>query len=284
MSAGILKPPEGELIVSYGGGVNTIAVLLALYEHGVRPRAITMADPGSEWPATIAYREEIMRPWCARVGFPEILVLTRKEEGQHRPRAWRLETLSEECLRIGSLPSVAYGWKKCSAKYKAEPQRWWTERQPWAQEAWAAGHKVVRVIGYDRDEERRVNKANSVNWAPALEMARFAYWHPLYELGLDRDGCKDLILRHGFDLPPKSACTFCPNNHLDEWQKLRDEEPGKFAEAVAMSQQARVDVPDVVGLMRCNEHGKRQLHVWANGDYESVRAGAELESDCECAT
>src|SRR5581483_949280 len=136
-----LVAPVGELVVSYGGGVNTIALLLALHDHGITPRAITMADPGHEWPATHAYRNEIVRPWLASVGFPNVTLVNRIEEGKHRARAWRLETLGSECMRMHSLPSVAYGWKKCSQKYKAEPQRWWTERQEWAQTAWAVGCK-----------------------------------------------------------------------------------------------------------------------------------------------
>lgn len=282
-----LVAPPGELVVSYGGGVNSVALLLALHEHGIRPRAITMADPGSERRGTIAFRDDVMRPWCDRVGFPDILVLERRIEGQLRPRAWRLETLYEECARIGSLPSVAYGHKKCSAKYKAEPQRWWVERQPWAQEAWAAGRKVVRAIGYDLDEQRRVEAAGQVAWRPALEEARFSSWYPVYELGLDREDCVALISRHFAAPPPKSACTFCPNNTFAEWQELRRDEPDRFREAVELSRGAEV-TSEATGLMRCNPRGKRMLHVWADQGYAGLplvpREDMEEAMPCECAT
>lgn len=281
---GEVVPPDGELVVSYGGGVNTVAVLLALHDHGVRPRAIVMADPGSERAATVAYRDNVMAPWLAAVGFPPVVVVNRRDEGAFRPRAWRLETLREECLRMGNLPSVAYGLKKCSAKYKGEPQRWWVERQPWARAAWSAGRRVIRVIGYDRDEERRVLKSKGVSWAPQIEMARFASWHPLYDLGFHREDCEDLIAEHGLPSPGKSACTYCPNNTLEEWEQLRQDEPERFAEAVEMSSRARVESPNVVGLMRCNAQGKRQLHVWADGGYGPSSGGHEPEQDCECAT
>lgn len=81
----------------------------------------------------------------------------------------------------------------------------------------------------------------------------------------------------------KSACTFCPNNTLEEWEELRREEPGAFERAVAMSRAAKIDSPDAIGLMRCNKHGKRQLHVWADGGYSDVRGGEEDEQPCECA-
>lgn len=106
--------PWETVLVSYGGGVNSVALLLCLFDQGVRPRAITMADPGSEWPATHRYREEVMQPWLANHGWPVIEVISRQQEGALRERAWRLETLYEECERIQSLPSVAYGYKKCS--------------------------------------------------------------------------------------------------------------------------------------------------------------------------
>lgn len=282
-----LVAPEGELAVSYGGGVNSVALLLALHEHGIVPRAITMADPGSERAGTIAFRDGPMRDWCARVGFPEILVLERRLIGVGRPRTWRLETLYEESTRHKGLPSVAYGHKKCSAKFKAEPQRWWTEAQPWAQEAWAQGRKVIRAIGYDLDEVRRVEGSKNVAWRSPVELSRFDSWYPLYELGLDREGCIDLIKRHGLTPPPKSACTYCPNNTLDEWKQLRRDEPEAFEAAVAMSANAHIE-SEAVGLMRCNPRGKRQLHVWAAGGYPDLPPDDPEDMaeamPCECAT
>ena len=47
--------------------------------------------------------------------------------------------------------------------------------------------------------------------------------------------------------------------------------------------EATITAPDVVGLMRCNTHGKRQLHVWAEGGYGASDTGREEEMPCECA-
>lgn len=268
--------------VSYGGGVNSVAVLVLLQRMGVVPTAIVMADPGSEREGTITFREATLPAWLDKVGFPRVTTINRIEEGKHVPRAWRLETLYDECFRTNALPSVAYGWKKCSAKYKGDTQRWWVARQAWARAEWAAGRKIQKIIGYDADEGRRVLKAFQNPW----ENARFVPRYPLVEAGIDRDGCLDLIRDAGMEPPPKSACTYCPNNTLEEWEALRRDEPGKFAEAVAMSRNAAtsIDSPDVVGLMRCNAHGKRQLHVWAEGGYGDVRRGGrEDPMPCECA-
>jgi hypothetical protein len=273
--------PPGIVMVAYGGGVNTVALLVKLKRMRVIPRAIVMADPGSERRATIFYRDEVLPAWLDANGFPRVTVISRAEEGKLRERSWRHETLLEECLRISALPSVAYGWKKCSQKYKGEASRWWIARQSWALDEWASGRKIVKAIGYDAGESGRVRHAFQNAW----ENDRMVPWYPLHYAGIDRDQCEELILSEGLPLPGKSSCTYCPNNTLDEWKSLRDEEPDRFAEAVELSRCAIVEVPDVVGLMRCNPHGKRQLHVWAAGGYgQEVRVGGcEDELPCECA-
>ena len=276
--------PENPIVVSYGGGVNSVALLVYLQREGFVPKAIVMADPGSERVGTVRFRDHELPQWLVKVGFPKLEVIDRISEGAHVARAWRLETLEGECLRTQSLPSVAYGWKKCSAKYKGDTQRWWAARQEWAKELWASGRKIRKVIGYDAGETRRVKKSFQNDW----EEARFVPWYPLHDAGFDRDGCEELIRGAGLSVPPKSACTFCPNNTLEEWTDLRRDEPEMFARAVEMSRNAETTLtaPDVVGLMRCNPHGKRQLHVWAAGGYddgEPLKGGREDEMPCECA-
>lgn len=308
--------PDRLVVVAYGGGVNTIAAMIRLKRLGVRPTAIVMSDPGSERSSTTWYRDNVMPPWLASVGFPSITVINRVAEGEHVDRAWRLETLYDECMRIGALPSVAYGYKKCSQKYKGDTSRWWIARQPWALAEWAevvetievplkagghrkekrpkvTGRQIYKVIGYDVDERSRVMAAFQNPW----ENSRLVPWYPLVEANMGREECLDLIrdeglevIRNGKRLPSKSACTMCPNNTYDEWEEVRDDEPEAFAAAVALSRRAsaNVEAPDVVGLMRCNPAGKRQLHVWADGGYPELIPARSDEDDneampCECA-
>jgi hypothetical protein len=264
------------------GGINTIAVLVELARRGETPTAIVMSDPGSERRGTHEYREQVANPWLRARGWPEVTVVTRKGEAPYRPRAKDTPqgTLYEECIRIKALPSIAYGWKKCSQKYKAEPANWWTERQAWAQAAWARGERITRVIGYDADESSRARP----EFLAGLEKKRFIPWYPLLEKGIDRDECIAIILRAGLPLPPKSSCRWCPSNTLAEWEELRSDPEG-WAEAMALSTNAEIDSPDVVGLMRCNPNGKRTLHLHVFGDgacgtdEETMRDGMP----CECA-
>jgi hypothetical protein len=261
-------PPSGELMVAYGGGVNTVAMLVLLHRQRRRPRAIVMADPGSEWSQTEWYRDTIMQPWLESVGFPPVTVVSVKSEAAYRPRAAKTAhgTLLEECMRIKALPSIAYGWKKCSQKYKGRPSRWWVERQPWAQEIWARGERIIKCIGYDSDETDRAIAA----FQEADEARQYVPHYPLLEAGYDREHCEELILSALPSLPHKSACRFCPSNQIEEWVELRETDAAGFAEALALEANAEIDVPDVVGLMRCMPNGRRQLRVW-NGETAGAR-------------
>ena len=102
-------------IVSYGAGVNSTAMLVGMYEKGIPVDLILFADPGSEQPYTYDYLP-IMDDWLARHGMPCIQTVYCTDKNGDRL------TLEQECLCSGTLPAIAYGYKKCSLKHKAGPQ------------------------------------------------------------------------------------------------------------------------------------------------------------------
>lgn len=57
------------LVVSYGVGVDSTAMLVAMYRRGIRPDVILFADTSAEKPETYDYLK-IIRKWLAKVGFP----------------------------------------------------------------------------------------------------------------------------------------------------------------------------------------------------------------------
>lgn len=274
-----IEETKSPVVCAYGGGVNSVALVLLMIERGEIPTAIVMSDPGHEWPETHEYREKIVNPYLARHGIDPIVVVSLATESVHRPRAkdTAYGSLRDECMRIKSLPSIAYGWKKCSQKFKARPAQWWIERQPWAKQAWDLGARITRCIGYDTDEMRRMKAA----FMDPIEARRFVPAYPLIDAGMDRDACVAMIKRHGFEPPHKSACVFCHSNKMAEWSEYRKRLPEDFEITMEMSRQAEIESPDVVGLMRCNKPGKRQLHlhIWQDED-KSDAEGAEMPCDC----
>lgn len=274
------RPQTGgfdETVVQYGGGVNSVAMVLLLAEQGHRPALIVMSDPGAEWPETHAYREEVMNPWLVRAGLPTVTLVKRSVEVAFRSGGSMPDTLEEACLRTKTIPSAAFGFSGCSDKHKRIPALWYMERQAWAREVWATGRKIRKCIGYDTDEPRRLRSA----FGEARENDRYYPSYPLFDAGMDREACEALILRHLPSLPRKSACMWCPNNLIADWVELRRRYPDVFARAKGMESNATIDSPDIVGFMRCNPHGKRQLALWS-GDAADARD--EPDQNCECGT
>ncbi len=155
-------------VVSYGAGTNSTALLVGLVNRGEpAPHAILFADTGGEHPATYAYLA-LFSDWLRNRGYPRVTVVWRVDRD-----GWRL-TLEADCLRKRMLPSVAYGYKSCSQKYKVQPQDKWCNNDPVLRTEWAAGRTVVKVIGFDADEPHRARIHSD---------AKYEYRYPLVEWG-----------------------------------------------------------------------------------------------------
>src|SRR5262245_59014658 len=122
-------------------------MLIELARRNIRPDLILFADTGGEKPETYQYLA-VIRPFLASVGFPDVVVV------RYQPKRAAYATLEEQCLHTGTLPSLAYGGKSCSLKYKRDPQdRYILSVYPPA-EFLRRGRRVLRAIGFEAGEER----------------------------------------------------------------------------------------------------------------------------------
>lgn len=244
-----LKQP---LIVAYGAGVDSTAVLVELHRRGVRPDAILFADTGDEKAETYAYLPIINR-WLKSVNFPQ--VTTVRYVPKKTGKGPLYTTLGQNCLSNGTLPSLAFGFKSCSLKWKVVPQNKWTENWLPARDCWRAGGKVLKIIGYDTSP----NDLKRYAHAKGVEDPSYQYWYPLIEWGMDRDACKQAILRAGLPVPPKSACKFCPATQPEELRAHRKE---YLRYIVIMEARAK---PKLQGCMTADQlkaDYDRRLHRW----------------------
>lgn len=219
-------------VVAYGGGTNSTAMLVLMHEQGMRPDLIIFADTGGEKPHTYDHLK-VVSAWCESIGFPSITVVKK------RGRVYVGETLEENCLRSEMLPSIAYGYKSCSLKYKVQPQDMFCNNDTQCQAVWAAGDKVIKFIGYDADEIRR---------AKIFADDKYAYIYPLISQGWGRDDCVAAIARAGLPQPGKSACFFCPSSKKHEILALQAQYPDLLERALAM--EAGAKLTSVKGLGR----------------------------------
>src|SRR2546421_4924 len=199
-TATFLKKDRPLLIPAYGIGRDSTALLIKLKRLGIRPDLILTADVGLEWPETYAYLPIINR-WLRSVDFPEVTIVRKRS-----PHVCDV-TLEDELLRLGLLPSIAYGKSSCSAKWKISGQEFFLNRWEPAVLSWKRGRKVVRAIGYEATECKRVDEAST--YQQSNPSAKYDYWHSLVEWGFGLDDCIQLIKDEGLPVPPKSACWLC---------------------------------------------------------------------------
>ncbi|HYT94861.1 MAG TPA: phosphoadenosine phosphosulfate reductase [Gemmataceae bacterium] len=228
--------PDCPLVVAYGLGVDSTAMLVEFAARGIRPDLILFADTGGEKPETYAYLDVIW-PFLADVGFPDVIVV------RYQPKWARYATLEEQCLYTRTLPSLAYGGKSCSLKYKRGPQDKFVRGWLPAQRAWQAGRKVIKAIGYDAGpaDSRRHRY---------VEDAEYRYWYPLASWRYDRDRCKEVIAAAGLPIPIKSACWFCPASKKHEIVWLQEHHPDLLERALAIERNAKGKLRSVKGLGR----------------------------------
>lgn len=202
------------LMLAYGLGVDSTAVLVGWHARGIRPDAILFADTKSEKQETYAYLP-IIQEWLERVGFPPVTVVENVvKDYRHWPP---YSGLLQNCLTNATLPSLAFGFKSCSLKHKVAPQNKWTELWQPAIDCWAAGGKVRKAIGYDASPKDKKRFAHAVG----MEDPSYDYSYPLMDWGWDREECKRQIRAAGLPVPPKSACFFCPATQKEELHEHR---------------------------------------------------------------
>lgn len=227
------------LSVCFGSGVDSTAVIVALHEANIRPDIITFADTGAEKPDTMMHlvrMNKVLSSW----GWP-LIDVCRKKTLPSTP----YDDLYGNCIDNETLPSLAFGMKSCSIKWKQVPQDQYIKgvkaglnRHPphpvW-HKAQSTGQRIVKLIGYDcgKADMRRSKK-------PPPADADFDYIYPLQIIGWARPDCVHAITEAlGADMVPiKSACFFCPASKTWELFWLAANHPELFEKALYMERKA----------------------------------------------
>jgi hypothetical protein len=216
-------------VLSLGAGVqsSTLALMAAAGEVGPMPTAAIFADTQAE-PASV-YK---WLDWLeTQLPFP----VYRVTKG----------SLTQESLRIRQrVKTVGTPWSKslipafvlntdgskgimgrsCTADFKlAVLLRKQRELAGIKKGSRVKEVRVISWIGISLDEVYRMKMSRNA-WAQNR-------W-PLIEKEMNRHDCLAWMKSHGFPVPPRSACVYCPFHSDHEWRRLRDEEPAEFKRAV----------------------------------------------------
>lgn len=184
-------------VLSLGAGVNSTALLVLKAQGKVEFDLALFADTGGEQPETYGYIEEVIKPFCRN---NEIELVIVKREGND---------LYDESFQRKIIPTRMF--RSCTDKFKIRVlKKYVRERFP--------EQEINFLIGIDAGESHR-----------AKEDCGNVY--PLMELGIDREGCKQIIRDAGLPLPVKSGCYFCPFTPKNGWINLLKRHPNLYRKA-----------------------------------------------------
>lgn len=259
------RPP---VMVAYGGGVDSTAMLVEMIEAGIHVDTVLFADTGSEKPSTYAF-VDLFKGWLADRG---VTLTTVRYEAKNFKNFPPYRSLDENCFTNGTLPSISFGFSSCSQKWKIEPQNRWTESWEPAATMWSAGGKVIKLIGYDcspADAKRYAHREGYVD-------DRYVYGYPLRALGWQRAECEARIAAAGLPVPPKSACFMC--GAMKAWE-VHTLPPEQLRRIVLMEARAAPRLTKIEGLWRNGSKGTRGGEVKPGKITDYIRDQGLLPAD-----
>jgi hypothetical protein len=211
-------------VVSYGGGVQSTALLVLAAERRIDFDIFLFANTGddSEHPKTLAYVREVAMPYAEQHGFALHELCRVKRDGS-------VETLMERLTRqqrsvdipMRLSPSGAPGNRKCTGDFKIKVIAKWLRQHGATKDV-----PALTGLGISVDE---IHRARTSSGIPYQTLS-----YPLIDLRMNRQDCVNVIERAGIQVPGKSSCFFCPFHTKAYLARQRKEEPELFARTVAL--------------------------------------------------
>lgn len=241
------------IAISLGWGVQsfTLAAMSALGELPAIDVAIH-ADTTHESKLTYEFAAR-WTPWLEERG---VRVVTVSDIEQ----AATVTTLKTDipAFTVGYSDNGGMLRRQCTHRWKINPMRKWLQEN-------RNGATVEQWLGISLDEFQRMKDS---------DRKYIKHRWPLIERRMTRLDCVTWLDRHGIEIPPKSACTFCPFHSTAEWRRIK-QTPEDWAEAVGVDEAIRKVRPPfdlylhparipLVDVDLRSEQDRGQLSLWDN--------------------
>lgn len=194
-------------ILSYGGGVNTVALMILLIRQKKPLDEVVFADTGGEVPETYDYIS-ITKEYLNQHGIPFKVVKAREHED-----------LYDCSYRRKVFPSALWRWS--TRDFKVIPIHAYYR---------SIGTHIEQYMGIAFDEIDRM-KDSRVDYVTNL--------YPLIDDRITRKGCIEIIQTEGLPVPVKSGCYFCPFSSLERWKWMYETHPDLYWKAVALEENSK---------------------------------------------
>ena len=214
--------------LSLGWGVQsfTLAAMVALGELPPVDLAIH-ADTTHEATGTYAHAQK-WTPWLGEHG---VKVVTVTADNTEVVRTWA-NSRSVMIPAFTLAPDGSHGQvrRQCTHDWKLTPIRRHLRLlipnpKPGAVECWQ---------GISLDEWHRMRNSD-------VQYIKNVY--PLVDRRMTRRDCISWLMAHGLEVPPKSACVFCPYHTLGHWKAMKAEGGADWTLSVAVDEGVRHNRP-----------------------------------------
>lgn len=196
----------GKYILSYGGGVNTTALMVLLVEKGMALDEAVFADTGGEIPETyenVSFAEK----YLSRHDIP--LRIVKSKNG----------TLYDTCKRRKVIPSQIWRWS--TRDYKVVPIHSYYR---------SLKTHIYEYLGIAYDEIHRL-KSSKQDYITSI--------FPLVDQKITRRECINIIMQAGLPVPPKSGCFFCPFNSIERWHQIYVNHRQLYLKSMRLEEQSK---------------------------------------------
>lgn len=195
-------------VLSFGGGVNTVALMVLLVDEQAPLDCVIFADTGAETEGTYN-AVEIAREYLDERSIPFKVVQARPKQTD----------LYGTLLRRRVIPSVQWRW--CTRDFKVNPIHSYYS---------TLGTHINQYIGIAFDEIHRMKDSG---------VSHITNIYPLVERRMTRQDCINIIDEAGLPVPEKSGCYFCPFNSTERWKQLLIKYPQLFDKAIMLEENSK---------------------------------------------
>tara|TARA_X000001382_G_C3173161_1_gene180265 strand:- start:1530 stop:2384 length:855 start_codon:yes stop_codon:yes gene_type:complete len=225
---------EKPVVLSLGAGVQSTALALMAAKKVIKPmpELAIFADTQAEPQYTYDHLEKLIKLLPYPVEVVTAGSLTEKSLQERKRQKDGLYYMPKEIPLFGIKKdgSITGGLgRQCTNDFKIQPITKFL-RNKFNIKRGEKNAVLTQWLGISWEEVQRM-KPSRIKF---IENA----W-PLIDLRMRRSHCLQWLKDNDFDVPPRSACYYCPFHSDKEWREIRNNAPQDFEKAVEFDKQIR---------------------------------------------